>query len=221
MADTAFSAWVRTLTSAGLTQDGDEFPVVRNISGTETALRQGPARRGYVPAKDLVTVLTGGQNIHAYDPTNDRGYLLRSKGSDVNIIQVPNYAFTAIDVDATYGEPYFLVARRSVALVYVNGQTGTNLRPGPENDTPNPLSSTAGLTTLSTAIVGDCAYVAGSTNLYYVLFTGTYATLGNWHAMPSGAPGLMTVYNDDNVQLIQNGAERRYTFIGPNQLVSS
>lgn len=220
MADTALTAYIRSAAPAGLTQDGDEFFVVRNVSGTDVILRAGPMKRGYEPSKDLVTTLIGGQNIRVYDPINDRGYVLRSKGIDNNIVQIPNYAFTQITIDATYGEPFFLVARRSTAMVFVNPQPGTNLRPGPENDTPNPLANTGQLVGLTAAVVGDCAYVT-STSLYYVLTALPNTSAGNWLAMPAGAPGLMTIYNDDGLELNVKGAERRYTFIGPNEVVSS
>lgn len=218
MADTALTAYIRAAAPAGLSQDGDEFFVVRNVAGTDVILRAGPMKRGYAPAKDLVVDAV--TRIRSYDPIADRGYTLRSLGIDNNIVQIPNYAFTQIAPDATYGEPFFMIARRSEAMVFCNPQPGTNLRPGPEDPSPNPLATPAGLVTLNTAVVGDCAY-ATSTALYYVLTALPYSTSGNWLAMPAGAPGLMTIHNNDGAELTQWGAERRFTIVGPNRAIAS
>jgi hypothetical protein len=236
---TDMRTYLASRADAGPIQTDDVVMVLRDVAGTLTWFKASPGHIGLTPSRDLV--VDGTTRIKVYDPATDRGYTLRSKGVDTNIVQIPNYAFTQLDVDADGNEPYFLVARRSDAMVYVNGSPGANLKPGPicrfQADTPDPLADEAAMLAFTGVKLGDCIY-RSDTSTYWVRTTGSLTTpsstssiLSDWTEMPAGAPGLMTIYNNNGTMvtpdglytfaqdLFEVGSSAMFTIIGPNEVV--
>ncbi len=206
--------YLAELDDAGPTESGDRTFSVR--SGTPFSAL--PGRIGYAPYKDLVWD-DEDLGIKFYDKVTDRGYIIGSKGDEVNIIQVPNYVTDPIDIDPDLGAPFFYVWRLSNAVVVINGAPGTNRHPGPDALVADrdPLAIASDLTGVSSAVVGDCAYVTAD-ECYYVLTTTGPSTLGHWTALPVGAPGLMTVTFDFEGEIPETVLPVMCMFAGPNQL---
>jgi hypothetical protein len=118
--------------------------------------------------------------------------------------------------------PWFQVARRGNGIPFVNGAPGTNVRPGPDQDieTENPVANQAAMLALTGLTVGDSVY-RSDTDTNWVLLAQEESTLANWYQLPAGAPGQMTIYNNDGAPLTKNGPEGTFKWKGPNEVIAS
>ncbi len=169
-----------------------------------------PAPAGAIYLTDLGLqyknlVVDGGTGVKVLDAT-DFGKVSVGAGAQAQIMEIPNYANVPFSFAA--GLPYFRLFRPTTATIDINSPSGKVDR--------GTVANQAGRLALSAAVVGDYCYQT-DTALAYVLTTAGPATNANWTALPSGAPGGVSIFNPESIEILQSGPPRGCFMLSPNK----